>query len=319
MRQVAESILFCLCYITVPFLPRFAVVALANLGGSLAFIFSVREKRVALANLQAVYGDSMTQAEREKTTRESFRSMALVLLDVLWFGRFTSRRISRYVGFDRSYDVFFGTHPLVVVPGHLGNWEAMGLAVALRGAPTMSVVMPLKNRFVDGMLNRSRRSTGQKVVEREGAVRALIRELQNGGRVALLLDQNTLPEEGGVFVDTLGLPAPVSKAAAAVARKTGAPIVCVWCVPDRRGFYTSYASELIRVEAKQTDEDVTQKVVSVFDDVIRRHPGNWLWMYKRWKYVPRHSSADRYPFYAREYGSGGDEDSGETKGKGVRG
>jgi KDO2-lipid IV(A) lauroyltransferase len=221
-------------------------------------------------------------------------------MDLFWFGRFTRRRIRTWVKFDPSFDHYLNASPGIAVTGHSGNWEVMGLATALRGVSLTSVATPLPNPFVNGMLNRLRQITGQQIVAREGAVKKLIAHLKAGGSTAMLMDQNTLPRDGGEFVPFFGLPVPISKAASALAKRTGAAIVFTFCLLDSNGNYTLHA--LPPLNPTPTDPpayNLTKAVAQIMEEHIRKHPGQWLWMYKRWKYIPEGSPPDKYPFYAR--------------------
>jgi lauroyl/myristoyl acyltransferase len=223
-----------------------------------------------------------------------------VLLDLFWFGWRTHRRVGAHVSFDPSFDHYFKTAPLVAITAHLGNWEVMGLAAARHGEPAFSVAAPLDNRFVDRMLTRLREETGQQIAEQGGAVRTLLKALKHGGRTALLLDQNTLPRDGGVFVTLFGRPVPISKTAAGLASHSGAPIVFTYCVADEKGHYRAYALPPMKASGKRGDEiEITQAIAGMLESVITKHPDQWLWMYKRWKYIPDGESPEQYPFYAR--------------------
>jgi len=303
VRQIAESLLVCLGFCVIPFLPRKWVLGLSIWLGNRAFRVCGKLRKTAMANLDIAFGPELSQEDKERVCKGSFRTFSLVLLDIFWFGVLSGRRIPSYVRFDSSFEFYFNTRPAVVTSAHLGNWEIMGQAVALRGHPCTSVAAPLANPFVDRVLNRLRRVTGQGVAERGGAIRTLMKALRRGGRTALLVDQNILPADGGEFVDFFGLPVPVSKAPAALSARTGAGIVFIFCVGNGAGHYTAYALPPFNV-GRETGlkSGATQKLAGMIESVVRKHPDQWLWMYKRWKYVPRGALLKKYPFYAKKAG-----------------
>ncbi len=262
--------------------------------GSAVFRCSGKLRKIAIANLDVAFGETLSQANKKRIAEESFRTFALVLIDLFWFALFVRRRIAANLKFDPSFDHYFNTSPAIVVAGHIGNWELIAQAVAIHGAPTVSVVAPLDNPYVEWLLNYLRTQSGQKVVFKDGAVKMLLKTLYDGGRVGLLIDQNTLPEDGGEFVDMFGLPVPMSKAAAILSERTKATIVLIYCVQDGHGKYTAYAHPV-----EPSGRTMTQTIAAAMEDVVRNHPGQWLWMYKRWKYIPSGHSGSGYPFYTR--------------------
>ena len=163
----------------------------------------------------------------------------------------------------------------------------------------------LANPGVDRVFNRLREMSGQKVIPQQGAVRELIKILRQGKKIALLLDQNTKPAEGGIFVDFFGLPVPVSSAGAALAERTDAEIVMGFCLPQPDGSYRGHLRALLSPtplpgeDKKQALTRLTQEITRQIEAEIRSNPGNWLWMYKRWKHVPPARSRQEYPFYAK--------------------
>jgi KDO2-lipid IV(A) lauroyltransferase len=302
IRQVFESIFICVGLVTIPLLPRKMVLWLAAGLGRLAFCAARKLRRITLANLDVAYGASLSHQEKRAVATASFKASALLLLDVFWFKLFVKRRIERFVNVAPSLAPFFDQAPMVGITAHMGNWEVCGLALALRGAPMLSVAAPLNNPFADAVLNRTRRLTGQKVASRRGAVRAMLRELKSGGRVGLLMDQNVTPRKGGVFVDFFGLPVPVSNAAATLSVRSNAPIMVMMCVVDRRGCYELQGCAPIVVgDAGVPEAEATQAMTADIEKMIRKTPGQWFWMYKRWRYVPEDVDLKTYPFYAETY------------------
>ena len=118
--------------------------------------------------------------------------------------------------------------------------------------------------------------------------------------VALLLDQDTLPAEGGVFVPFFGVPVPIASAAAGLALKLRAPIIMAFCTCNSRGVYRCYCPVVFapgEIEGMSA-EAVTVRITDALEQEIRRNPGYWLWTYKRWKRRLPGVDPSRYPFYA---------------------
>ena len=300
VRTALEALGLYAALAVVPCLPRAGVVGLARLLGRAAFVLSPGLRRVALANLDVAYGDTLTGEAKQRVARESFRSVALVALDFFWFSRFTERRLARYVTFDPSFDAYFEAAPVIAVTGHLGNWEVLGLATAARGGLLVSVAAPL-GRTADRVITRLRERTGQRVVMKRGAVRALLAELRRKGRVGILMDQNTLPRDGGAFADFFGLPVLVSKSVGALAARTGADVCLAFCLPEGRRYRACAVPLGQGGDGPGVPGEMTRAMLDGMQRMIREHPGKWLWMYKRWKYVPPGRDRHGYPFYARGF------------------
>ena len=288
-------------------LPRGAILLLARVLGSAGYWCSGQLRAIGRANLDLVYGDQLSSAAKTRILKQSCRTFALVALDSIWFSARTVERTKRWVSFEKPLvEVFGNGKAAVCLTGHLGNWEVLGHAASVAGFPLASVATPLKNPAVDEFLRRARETTGQTIIERTGAVRAMLQALRRGGRVALLLDQNTQINEGGIFVDFFGLPATVSAAGASLAYRTGTDIFFGFCIPQPDGSYRVRIPRSITpppYDRKHVDEavrKVTQEICSVYEDEIRACPECWLWMYKRWKHVRPGDARNRYPFYSSE-------------------
>jgi lauroyl/myristoyl acyltransferase len=298
-RCAAESALVVAALIVVPWMPRGWLVRFARALGLIGFRLSSGLRRIALANLDLAFGASVSDARKGEIARECFRNFALVVLDIFWFSVRCAERVRRCVVFDGSFDLDERSGGTVTVTAHFGNWEVMGLATPLRGCRLVSVAAPLKNAFVDRVLNRNRRLTGQTILPKSGAVRAAVRALRSGGTVALLVDQNILPDEGGAFVDFFGVPVPMAKTAAALAARFGGALKPMFCRVEADGTYVLYARP--PVPALGGDLAATQALAGAIEREVRCHPEQWLWMYKRWKHVAPGRRREEYPFYSRRY------------------
>ena len=284
-------------------LPRSVIVRLARCLGTITYWTSPGMRKVGRANLDIAFGSTRTPQEKNRILRKSLENFSLVLLDLFWFSLQSKERMLQYVNFGDKADAFFCHRAQICVTGHMGNWELIGRAVSSMGYPLASVALPLKNPVVDALLNQARESTGQVIIPRQGAVKSMLQILRKAGKVALLLDHNTLPSEGGVFLDFFGLPAAISASAEALAFRTQAEIAFGFCVPCGGGAYQTHVLATLEPstygDGMGRDLALTKKIVALYEDAIRRFPEYWLWTYKRWKYIKPGDDPSRYPFYAK--------------------
>jgi Kdo2-lipid IVA lauroyltransferase/acyltransferase len=230
---------------------------------------------------------------------------ALILLDSFWFMRDTRARIEQCVRSDESVKPFLQKRAQMCLTAHMGNWEVLGQAAAAWGFPLTGVADPLANPAVDELFKDIRFQLGLRTVPRRGAVRELLKTLRHGDKLGLLLDQNTKPSEGGLFVNFFGLPVPVSAVGSSLALRANAEIVFGFCLPQADGSYLVYSTD--RLQPAQRPEEssmdairrITQEITDIFEREVRRHPETWLWTYKRWKYVAPDRKREEYPFYSK--------------------
>ena len=295
--------------VVLPRLPRGLMLALARMMGWVGYVCSRRSRRLGLENLDLAFGTTKSPAEKRRILRHSLQNFSLVMLDLLWFTRDSAARMERWFKAAPSMQAAMDEHVAQVgVTGHFGNWELMGRYWALAGGGIMSVAMPLKNPAVDVLLQRVRGNTGQQVVAREGALKKLVRHLRTGGIVALLLDQNTAPDEGGIFVNFFGKPVAVSPAAGLLAHLTKAQIIFGYALPRADGTYLGEmpyvlsSAEITALDRASVAREITQRITTLYEEAIRAHPDCWLWSYKRWRYIPTGMASDGFPSYAQPQG-----------------
>jgi len=298
-RKKLEVHLTRLGLVVFPRLPRKMILALARMTGYCAFLLARGQRMITMANLELAFGGRKTFAEKKRIAIRSFQIMALVFIDFLWFSRHTRERVREYVIMDESVPRNMPPPPAVVVTAHFGNWELMSRAFTAHDYRHVAIAAPLANPEVEAMFSAFRAAGDAEIVPMRGSLRAI----RDGLLVAILLDQNTKPENGGTFVDFFGLPCPMSTIAAVLAERKNVPIVPVFCRSQRDGYYTFYTLEqfgnLPAAGSADFAQRVTQQIAATFQREIEKHPEQWVWMYKRWKHVKPDWTAGGYPWYAK--------------------
>ena len=290
-RSAVEARLFDFALAVVPRLPRRVVVGLARFAGRAACLLARRDRRIALANLRLAFGEALDDRQRARIVRACFERFALTALDYLWFSRDTRRRLARYVTFDESLAKWIRHGgPWIAVTAHFGNWELLGKYSAMQGLTLASVAKPVRNRDIDERVNAFRETMGQVVVPRQGALRTLIRVLKKEkGVVALVLDQDTRVEEGGVFVPFFGVPASTAVGPARVSLKTGAPLVMGFAVRRADGRLDVEVEGPLEVPDPRAQDAVlrlTALHAALLEARVRARPELWFWLHRRWKTAP---------------------------------
>ncbi|MEI6892929.1 MAG: lysophospholipid acyltransferase family protein [Pontiella sp.] len=304
IRRPLETFGFRLAAIVIPLFPRFLITFITWVAGSITFYVASRERRVGLANLDTVFGDTKTSAQKKVILRRSLISFTRTMTDIFWFSLNTEKRLKKCQTFVPSSGPYFESKAHVIITAHTGNWELIGLESGLLGIDVASVAAITKNNSVDKLLNTLRERTGMAIIPRKGAMRTLIARFRNQGKAAFVLDQNTSEDQGGIWVDFLGMPTPVSSAPAHLAYRTGTDIIFAFSQPTAHGCYEAHTGPVITpppfdksADLKDVVQALTQQIMDVVSLQIRTHPESWLWSYKHWRTHAPGSDPSRYPNY----------------------
>src|SRR5260370_7544118 len=122
----------------VPLLPIELLRLLADGAGWLVYHLDRKNRRVALANLEAAFGDKFTAKERERIARRSVQVFGRSFLELFWSPRLTAKNVSKYITIEdeellQSILSTKASRPVVGVTIHFGNFEWASAYYALRG------------------------------------------------------------------------------------------------------------------------------------------------------------------------------------------
>jgi KDO2-lipid IV(A) lauroyltransferase len=112
-----------------------------------------------------------------------------------------------YEGFENFAEGVRRGNGVIFLTGHFGAWELSSFAHSVYGHPLKFIVREIDNPRVgtiDRRLPLARRATPRS--PRRNAGREILRALRNNETIGILMDQNTVREEG-VFANFFGIPA----------------------------------------------------------------------------------------------------------------
>jgi Kdo2-lipid IVA lauroyltransferase/acyltransferase len=264
-----------------------------RMGEALGLMFYVVDRvhrRIAIANLETAFRVRPV-VERRVIAQSMFRHFGRLLLELLKYASLpkdSQLALVEWEGEERVRLALAQGKGILFCTGHFGYWEQQALAHAVKFGPMAVMARPLDNPKLHNLLERIRTSNGNLVLYRRGAVRKAMRLLAEGKSVGILIDQHmTSPD--AIYVDFFGRPAATTSTLAALALRTGAPVIPLFAFPGANGRYRmiyEHPVEPPRHDSPDAIREFTQRCTDVLEMHVRRHPELWLWMHRRWRDAP---------------------------------
>jgi KDO2-lipid IV(A) lauroyltransferase len=256
------------------------------------YVGLTRLRRVGERNLKLALPE-LPVVERNRILRQVFRNLGWQLVEFCRMPRYTpqnTRNWLRTEGLEHYLAAKARGKGVLVLTGHLGAWELSSFYHSLMGHHMGMVIRRLDNRLLDEYVNSIRCLHGNRVLHKDDFARGLLTAMRSGESVGILMDTNMTPPQG-VFVKFFGITACTASGLARVALKTGAAVVpgfCLWEEKEQQ-YVLHFGPELQFTRGADHEIDIlnaTQQCNHVLESWIRRYPGQWLWIHRRWKTRP---------------------------------
>jgi len=258
-------------------------------------------RQVVRDNLRQAF-PAFTVDERRETARKMWEHLLLMVVEIAHANRVihktTWRRSLRIHGMEDFVRTLWLDRPKVILSGHYGNFELAAYLFGLFGFRIFSVARELDNPLLDRFVTDFRESRGQRILPKKGSAPDVALVLEENGAIGLLGDQAAGPR--GCWVEFFGRPASVHKAIGVFALSSSAPVMV--CSATRREGLFDYDLRLegIADPAAGGPEtaDLTalsQWYTSLLERAVRREPGQYWWVHRRWRGEPGPPKRSRLP------------------------
>jgi KDO2-lipid IV(A) lauroyltransferase len=261
----------------------------ASLLTFITFYFIPIRKSTVIENLKLAF-PNFTKKEIRRIAYGSYKSFAITLIEILYMPYLSREQLEEMIKCENIGLILQKKEMqkgVILLSGHFGNWEYNAASVSAQLKTSFSIVVKnQRNPFVSEWMNKMRTRWENKIVPLGVSIRQIFKELKEKNVVAMIADQRGPAE--GIRVDFFGRKAAVYTGPAVLALKTGAPILIGISVrlPDY-SYYTKIEEiRLDNLPEKEEDKiiEISQRHTTFLENVIRKHPEQWLWMHKRWKY-----------------------------------
>lgn len=258
--------------------------------GRLYFRFIKKQRNLAIKQMRESL--KIDQAEAEQLVRESFINMGKNFMEVLYMPALNKENFDKFIEIEhleRMKSAISEKHGVVVLTGHVGNWEWLSAAFTMNDLPVSAIAKQQPNMDYTNALNDLRATINVEIFSRgTSELLSAAKALKKGRILGFLADQDAGP--GGAFIEFLGKTASTPMGAAVFAKKFNSPIIPAFILRQPDGHHKVLVGDIIRyTDTGNPDKDLfdlTYKMTKILEKIILDNPTQWLWFQKRWNTPP---------------------------------
>lgn len=243
-------------------------------------------RRRITANLAHVWPD-LTDARRDRIVAGVGRNVGRSLTGI-WFNADFARDVADLQPEGPGWEALLAAKATgkgaIVVSGHFGQWEALRHVMKRAGMEAGAIYRPNNNPYYEPIFRAGIDIGGQPIIPKgKAGYRTMIGHLRGGGFMALLPDQHV---SDGAVIPFLGRDCKTSLAAAELALRYDIPMIPAFA-PWQDGLRAVFEDPIPHSDAQTMMRAFNGRLGSW----IERHPSQWHWLHRRWKFNRRRTTA----------------------------
>jgi KDO2-lipid IV(A) lauroyltransferase len=268
-------------------LPWKTLYSLSDFFRVLIFDIIGYRKKVVINNLSASFPHYDT-ALIQSIASKFYKNFTDIVFETIKLRSISKSDLLSRVEFDSKIldDYYAQGKSLVVVAGHLGNWEMLNLFASARLSYQIVVVYhELANSTFEQWFKKVRTQFGTEMVTMKDAFARSITNRKKPFIFILINDQSPMPEKA-YWTTFLNQLTGVYRGAELISRRINLPVLYMGVRRDetQRGFYSFYFKKITESPKTEPNNYILQTQIELLEKDILVQPDNWLWTHKRWKH-----------------------------------
>ncbi|QLY26807.1 lysophospholipid acyltransferase family protein [Bdellovibrio sp. KM01] len=254
-------------------------------------VFGFR-KKIVLGNLHIAYPE-WTEEQRKKVGRESVYQLGYNFGEFFFIPNMTRQWVDQNVVFEglENYEkakaLGKGFFYLTL---HLGNGDLAANALSVIGQDISIITKRFKTQWFNDLWFSIRGAGGVKYIDAHGPTNAfdILKALKRNSGLVFVLDQY-MGKPFGVATTFFGKRTGTAYGLALFAQKTKAPVLPIYTYEGNDGkvhVVIEPAMDLsvsIVEDKDQSIVNLTQSFSDKLEEIVRKHPEQWMWVHRRWK------------------------------------
>jgi KDO2-lipid IV(A) lauroyltransferase len=284
-----------LYYLTLPFiyllsvLPFPLVYGISNVVYYLLYYLLGYRKEVVLKNLRNSFPEK-SEKEIQIISRRFYRYFCDLFLETFKTLSISRKTMLKHCRLEENAQRLFDelaadNQSIMVVMGHLGNWEWAGNTFSICCKHQLYVIYhPLSNKYFNGLIIKMRTRFGTKLIPMKDTLREMLNNRKTLSATAFIADQSPQPDRA-YWMSFLNQDTPVFLGIEKIALKIRYPLVYVSIKRVKRGHYELNAERIELPSVETRPGEITELHTKRLEADIRKQPETWLWTHRRWKHT----------------------------------
>ncbi len=264
-------------------LPPWLGYALADLATGVHWLAFPGRRHATLANL-AVILPRTSRSDRARIARRMMRSYNRMMYEFFRLPHLSREELLGSVEVIGKEHLDMGLargRGVILASTHIGNWELAGVMVAQWGYPLHAVAGVQLARWLSGAIRDSKTELSITTISPEDGFRKIMRALDHNDPVALMVDGDLYAH--GHTVEWFGRPTPFPAGPGVLAQRTGALVLCGYCVRTTPGRFRIVIEPPLDPATFATTAELHQAVAATAERHIRAHIDQWCIFRPLWK------------------------------------
>ncbi len=252
----------------------------------LFYVFKYR-RLVVWQNLKRAF-PTKTDQDLRVIEKQFYKHLSDVFVETIKALSISKNELSKRVQFSPAFRKTFDEYNekkqgVVVVMGHLGNWEWSCLAFSLAFKQELDgLYHPLSNKGFDRLMINLRGRFGANLVNMHTLPRQLPGIKAKVTALSFIADQT--PSHNNAYWTTfLNQDTAVFSGTERIARKLNWPVVYVSVSKPKRGYYAIACQVMSEVPKNVPETKISEWHTQALEIDIQQTPYIWLWSHRRWK------------------------------------
>ena len=270
-------------------LPFFVLYGISDFAYFIIYRIIGYRKKVVFKNLRNSFPDK-SEVEIKQIAKSFYKHIADLFIEFLKGYSITNKEIServKIVNLEIVKNCTDKNQSVIIVTGHISNWEWLLHPLNLSGIPMDIVYQKLSSPLFDKLtlFIRSRFSitpliekqdTLRKTVDRKDVTRALV----------LGSDQSPQNWKAAYWTTFLNQDSGFFTGTERIAKKFNYPVFFSEMRRIKRGYYEIEFTEIATPSefSSLPVGEITERFVRILEKSIHKYPADYLWSHKRWKH-----------------------------------
>ncbi len=272
----------------ISFLPLKILYVISDIFYFFIYVILGYRKKIVRKNLKNAF-PKKSKKELLKIEKKFYHHLIDIFIEIIALIHMSDDEIKRHNKFinkDLTQSLYDKNIGIIGVVGHYNNWEWFNNLQLYTKYQGLAIYKPLKNKRFEKFTNNIRQKYGAIAVPMRKTLRKLIQlKKENILPFSLMVaDQSPVKEEINYWTTFLNQDTPVFLGVEKIARKFNYAVIFLKMRKIKRGYYETEMI-LITDNPKETKEfEITEKHVSILEEIINEQPEYWMWSHRRWKH-----------------------------------